>query len=174
MDATTIILERLDAYMARVEEVIDDVTEAELMTQPGDQDNPIGWLMWHMTRFEDRTIAQITGGAQAWTEGKWHEQFGVAEEPDATGVGQTLGQVMSLKPTREGVMGYYRATREKTTTCLSGLTDKDLDREIDDFFGRGKIAIGMLLGRLFGDHISHIGQICYLRGHLKGWGRYGR
>ena len=91
MDATTIIMDRLDAYMMRVAEVMDDIGEEELMRQPGDQDNPIGWLMWHMTRFEDRTFAHITGEEQAWTKGNWFEKFGVPENPEETGVGQTSG-----------------------------------------------------------------------------------
>ncbi len=174
MDATEIFMERLTSYMARIEEAIGDVSEDELMAQPGPNDNPIGWLMWHMTRFEDQTIAHISGGAQVWTEGGWPEKFGASPDPAETGVGHTLEQVMALKPTRETLMDYYRATRKKTAACLAGLTDADLDREIDDFFGRGKVATGMLLGRFFGDHVSHIGQIVYLRGHFKGWGKYGR
>ena len=174
MDATTIILERLASYLPRVEEAMDDVSEEDLMAQPGPNDNPIGWLMWHMTRFEDLTIAHISGADQVWAGGGWPEKFGASPEPGETGVGHTLEQVMALRPTKEALLGYCRAVREKTIACLGDLTDTDLDREIGDFFGNRKATVGLLLGRFFGDCVSHIGQIVYIRGHFRGWGKYGR
>ncbi len=174
MDATEIILERLSGYMPRVEEAMNDISEADLMAQPGPNNNPIGWLMWHMTRFEDLTIAHISGADQVWAGGGWPEKFAASPDPKETGVGHTLEQVMALKPTKEALMGYYRAVRERTIACLSDLSAEDLDREVDDYYGRGKVAVGLLLGRYFADHISHIGQIVYIRGHFRGWGKYGR
>lgn len=61
MDASTIIKERLEAYGMRLREVMEDVTDADLMLQPGPNDNPMGWLFWHMTRFEDRTFSFLGG-----------------------------------------------------------------------------------------------------------------
>ncbi len=174
MNAAELILERLAAYMPRIEEAMGDVSEEDLMRQPGPNDNPIGWLMWHMTRFEDLTIAHISDADQVWTGGGWPEKFGASPDPRETGAGHTMEQVMTLKPTKNALMGYCRAVREKTIAHLGDLADADLDREIDDFSGNRKIAAGLLLGRFFGDTVSHIGQIVYLRGHFRGWGRYGR
>ena len=174
MNAAELILERLSGYMPRIEETMDDVSEDDLMRQPGPNDNPIGWLMWHMTRFEDLTIAHISGADQVWAGDGWPEKFGASPDPRETGVGHTMEQVMALRPTKNALMGYSRAVRERTVDYLSDLSAEDLDREVDDYFGRGKVAAGLLLGRFFGDTVSHIGQIVYLRGHFRGWGRYGR
>ena len=70
MDASTIIGERLEAYGMRLREVMDDVTDEDLMIQPGPNDNPMGWLVWHMTRFEDRTFSFIGGTQELWIEGE--------------------------------------------------------------------------------------------------------
>jgi hypothetical protein len=174
MDAAAIILERLDAYAIQVESAIGELTDEDLSHQPGPNDNPAGWLMWHMTRFEDRSFAHIAGRPQVWTEGDWHGRFGLPEDPVDTGAGHTLERVAVFRPRREDLLGYFAAVRPKTRECLSGLTPENLDEEVDDFLRDARIRVGAILGRFFGDHISHVGQICYIRGHLKGWGKYGR
>ncbi len=172
MDAPTIIGERLEAYGMRLREVMEDVTDADLMIQPGSNDNPMGWLVWHMTRFEDRTFSCIAKTPELWIEEKWHDRFGMEPDPECDGVGFTLDQVLELKTNKDALMGYFEAVRGNTLPCLSGLSAADLDREEIDFISGKPIKIGLLVGRYLGDHISHIGQICYLRGHIAGWGRY--
>ena len=172
MDAPTIIGERLEAYGMRLREVMDDVTDEDLMIQPGPNDNPMGWLIWHMTRFEDRTFSFLGGTRELWIEGKWHERFGMEPDPECTGVGFTLEQVLALKVSKDALMGYFEAVREKTLPCLAELSAADLEREEIDFYTKKPVKLGLVLGRYLGDHLSHIGQICYLRGHIAGWGRY--
>ncbi len=174
MDAATIFLNRLEAYGQRLGEVMDDITDEDLSHQPGPDDNPIGWLMWHMTRFEDATIACIEGAPQVWVENSWHEHFGLPEAPGDTGAGHTIEQVRAFRATCETLTGYAAAVRERTIKCLSRLTPGDLDEVIDDFAHGSRLPTGDILARAFGDTVTHIGQICYIRGHLKGWGKYGR
>ncbi len=174
MDAPAIIAERLEAYGMRLREVMEDVSDADLMVQPGANDNPMGWLVWHMTRFEDRTFSFLAGAPQFWLEAKWHDRFGMAAEAGRDGMGDTLEQALALKVSKDALMGYFEAVRERTLACLSELRAADLDEERDDFAGPGRIKVGLLLGRYLGDHLSHMGQICYLRGHVAGWGRYPR
>ncbi len=174
LDATTIILSRLEAYAAQMRNVMEEIFEDDLIFQAGPEDNPIGWLTWHMTRYEDLVISHISARPQIWIEEKWHEKFDRPATLEDTGVGHTLEQVKSFRATKEALIGYAAATRLKTKLCLIELTRFNLDAEVDDF-GRGaRVTVGELLGRFFGDHISHVGQICYIRGHLKGWGKYGR
>lgn len=174
LDATTIILSRLEASAAQMRNVMEEISEDDLIFQAGPEDNPIGWLTWHMTRYEDLVISHISTRPQVWIEGGWHKIFGRPATPEDTGAGHTLEQVEAFRATKEALIGYAAAARLKTKLCLIELTRYNLDAEVDDF-GRGaKVTVGELLGRFFGDHISHVGQICYIRGHLKGWGKYGR
>jgi uncharacterized damage-inducible protein DinB len=174
MNSAEIFLERLDAYEARLRDALEDLSDEELLIQPGPNDNPAGWIAWHMTRFEDRTIAHLSGASQVWTEGAWHDCFGISEAPDDTGVGHNLEQVAALRPTREALLGYFTEVRVRTRAFLQSLDDERLGEEVEDFFRSKKIAAGLIIGRFFGDFISHVGQIGYIRGHLKGWGKYGR
>jgi len=174
MDATEIMLERLAAYNSRLRDALSDLSDEDLLFRPGANDNPAGWLSWHMARVEDRTVAQITGALQAWVEGTWHARFGLPNDPENTGIGHTLEEATSFRATKKDLLSYASAARENTQACLSSLTDEALDEEIEDFFANAKIPVGLMIGRFFGDYISHVGQICYLRGHIKGWGKYGR
>ncbi len=173
MRAASIIAERITASGGSLREALEDLSEEEINAQPGPNDNPVGWMAWHMLRFEDRTISHLSGEAQAWSG--WHEKFGLPEALDDTGVGHSLDQVLAIRPSRENLLGYFSDVREKTLALLEGLSDADLDREVDDFFpGRPRLPVGNLIGRFFGDTTVHCGQIFYVRGHLKGWGKYGR
>ena len=177
MRAASIIAERITASGKSLREALEDLSDEEINAQPGPNDNPIGWMTWHMLRFEDRVISHIAGEAQVWSEsgGGWHEKFGLPEAPDDTGVGHSLDQVLAIRPGREDLLGYFSAVREKTLALLEGLSDTHLDREVDDIFpGRPRLPAGILLGRFFADTTIHCGQIFYVRGHLKGWGKYGR
>ncbi len=175
MRAASIIAERIIASGKNLCVALEDLSEEEINAQPGPNDNPIGWMAWHMLRFEDRTISHLSGAPQAWTSGGWHEKFGLPEAPDDTGVGHSLEKVLTIRPSRDDLLGYFGDVREKTLAHLEGLSDADLDREVEDIFpGRPRLPAGMLLGRFFGDTTAHCGQIFYVRGHLKGWGKYGR
>ncbi len=174
MDATTLIAERLEAYAERLREAMADIDDADLMVQTGPHDNPMGWLLWHMTRFEDRTFAFIGETEQLWTQEGWHERFGLPPDPAADGVGDTMGQVLALRVEKAALTGYFEAVRQRTLACLARLEPEDLDREKPDFAGEGDIRIGIALGRYLADHLAHAGQIHYLRGHVAGWGRYPR
>ncbi len=173
MNAASIIAERITASGKSLREALEDLSDEEINAQPGPNDNPIGWMTWHMLRFEDRVISHISGAPQTWTG--WHEKFGLPEAPDDTGVGHSLDQVLAIRPSRENLLGYFSAVRENTLALLEGLSDTDLDRMIEDVFpGRPQIPVGNLLGRFFADTTVHCGQIFYVRGHIKGWGKYGR
>ncbi|MQG40589.1 MAG: DinB family protein, partial [SAR202 cluster bacterium] len=45
-----------DAFNTEIEYLMDalgDITPEELMWRAGPEANPIGWILWHMTRVED-------------------------------------------------------------------------------------------------------------------------
>ncbi|MEE9275356.1 MAG: DinB family protein [bacterium] len=169
MEAADVITKSLEMNSWTVRKALEDLSDADLLKRPNADSNPIGWLLWHLTRVEDGVIARITGAPQVWMEGKWHERFGMEADPQNSGLGHTLEQVTALKPGKEALLGYAAAVREKTTACLENITSAELDREIEDVIG-GAIRVGELLGRLTVDHFHHGGQICYLRGYITGWG----
>ncbi len=153
-----------------LEMALDGLTDADLVKRPGEETNPIGWLLWHQTRVEDVTIAAILQQPQIWVDQDWHAQLGMAADAEDHRIGHTLDQVAAFRPSLTALTGYRKAVRERTLSCLNDLTDDDLEREIT-IVGRGTgKAAGYLTG-LTMDHTQHTGQVTYLRGYLngKGW-----
>ena len=159
-------LEMSDGLVKRALKGLDD---ADLMKRPSDQDNPIGWLMWHKTRVEDCAFAAVAGEEQVWISGKWHEKFDMGAEPQQIGFGDSLEQVMGLTFTKADVIGYANAVRERTTSVLETLSAEDLEKDMTDIGGNAA-KTGEYLGRVITDYHQHCGQICYLRGFITGFG----
>ncbi len=158
--------EMSDGLVRRALKGLDD---ADLLKRPSDQDNPIGWLMWHKTRVEDCAFAAVAGKEQVWIAGKWHEKFEMDADPKQIGFGDSLEQVMNLKFTKQDVIDYANATRARTLSTLESISVEDLEKEITDIGGNA-IKIGDYLGRVAVDYHHHCGQICYLRGFITGFG----
>ena len=52
-----------------------------LMTPPADGANPIGWLIWHLTRVQDDHIADILDDEQVWVSGDWAQPLRRRPDP---------------------------------------------------------------------------------------------
>ncbi len=155
-----------------VDMALEGLSDDDLMKRPNPECNPIGWTLWHQCRYEDWVIAGIAGDEQVWTSGIWPEKFGLPADPNQLGMGDSIDEVMALKPTIEHLKGYIAAVREKTLACLESVTPDDLDREVDNPSG-GTRTVGQALGILVLDHFHHSGQVTYLRGYVMGKGWFG-
>ena len=170
MDLQTIIANALTLNTENfVKGALNGLSDDDLAKQPNDQCNSIGWTLWHQTRVEDGILSNLTGKPQAWTEGKWHEKFGM-DANAGLGMGDSLETVAAFKPTKDALLGYVDAVREKTLARLKELNPADLDRDFPTPDG-GTRKGGDWLGILMIDHFHHSGQIAYIRGYLtgKGW-----
>ncbi len=136
MKAVELIRNVLTSNERFLERALDGLTDADLIIQPREQTNPIGWLLWHQTRVEDATIAAILEQPQVWVEQDWAAQLGLAADAEDLGIGHTLDQVIAFQPTLAALSGYRKAVRERTLTCLTALSDDDLEGEIT-IAGRG-------------------------------------
>jgi len=172
MDAAAVVTTALTIDMNNfIKGALNGLSDADLAKQPSAQCNSIGWTLWHATRVEDGIIANISGKAQVWLEGGWHQKFGIAADPAKSGVGDSLEQVAAFKPTVANLQGYAEAVREKTLACLNSLTPADLDRDLTPPGGGNPVTVGSRLAVILLDHLHHSGQVCYIRGYLtgKGW-----
>lgn len=170
MDATQFIAGVLTNNGGLIHRALEGLSNEDLLKQPNEQSNPIGWLVWHQTRTEDRIISLLSGKPQAWIEGGWHAKFGMGADPKNGGIGHTMKEVTALRPTLDALKGYAAAAREKTLAYLGGLNSSDLDREVRSPVDNSPRKLGEYLGILVSDYLHHCGQVCYLCGYLKGWG----
>ncbi|MEP6660279.1 MAG: DUF664 domain-containing protein [Acidimicrobiales bacterium] len=128
--------------------------------------NPIGWLVWHLTRAQDDHVAEIVDQPQLWTSGDWARRFGVPADPGNTGYGHSDEEVRAIRPeSAEALIEYYEAVAARTRELLDRTTSRDLDRVVDDRWDP-PVTLGVRLISIADDDIQHAGQACYLRGIL--------
>jgi hypothetical protein len=105
-----------------IEPTLNGMSKKDLNYQPKPDCNSMGWIVWHLTRGQDVQIADLMGGEQVWTSGKWYEKFHRPADPDDTGFGHSLEQVAAFQsPDFSALIDYYRATLEQTKKYISEL-----------------------------------------------------
>ena len=159
---------RSDADLKRA---LDGLTTEDLRKQPaGEGSNPIGWLVWHLTRTRDNIVANISGGTSVWEREGWGKRFGMEGElPRFTPEDVHLFDPRGF----ETLVGYFDAVAEQTAKVVGALADADMDRLIESNIpGRPAQTITARLGVILNDNIQHIGQVAFLRGLVRGHGWY--
>lgn len=141
------------------------LSEDQLAAQPDGRGNSIAWLVWHLARVQDDHVAEASGGEQAWLAGGWRERFALPLEAADTGYGHDADQVRAVRTTAELLSGYLDAVHERTAGLVSGLTDADLDRVVDDSYDP-PVSLGVRLVSVLADDLQHLGQAAYVRGLL--------
>jgi hypothetical protein len=135
--------------------------------QPGT--NPIGWLVWHLTRVQDHHVSELLGTEQLWLagdEGGWADRFGRAPDPIDLGYGMTADEVAAFDPvSAELRLGYHDAVDARTRAWLPTLTATDLDRIVDRSWDP-PVTLGVRLVSIADDSLQHAGQALYARGMI--------
>lgn len=166
MDQNELLVDLFDRIAEHVHEAVDGLRPDELTAavQPGT--NPIGWLVWHLTRVQDHHVSELAGDQQVWMSGDWPQRFGVEAAPNNTGYGHSSADVATIKPdSADALIGYYEAVAARTRVLLDRLTPADLDRVIDKRWDP-PVTMGVRLISVADDDIQHAGQACYARGML--------
>lgn len=161
-------LDRNERYMLAA---VEGLSPDELRRRPAPESNPVGWLMWHLSRVQDYAVNSITQTETVWVREGWHERFGMAPDPSYRGNGDSNEQVDAFAPPdAETLTAYYKAVRANTDAFLNGLTDADLDRLVPPVRGTDLVPLRERLPGLIVESIHHGGQVAYARGALQGRG----
>ena len=161
----------LDRNEAILFAALDGLDADELARQPGLDSNPIGWLMWHLTRVQDNHLSAMEESEHVWLRDRWHERFGRGDDASDRGRGHTSDEVREFRsPGVDVLLAYYKAVRGRTDAFLETVSDEDLDRQVPNVTGDGTVPMRVRLEMTLVDNIQHSGQIAYLRGLLKGKG----
>lgn len=145
-----------------------DISRDDLNVQPNPDSNSMGWIVWHLSRIQDRAISKMAGKEQAWITGSWYSKFNRVADSEDTGFGHSSQDVASFKsPDAATLLGYYSVVLEGTLKYLSGLTEEELSRKTDNPLFP---TVGEWLAACLYDTVHHYGQVAYLRGLLKGKG----
>jgi hypothetical protein len=125
--------------------------------------NPIGWLVWHLTRVEDDHIAGVAGSEQVWLAQGWADRFALPVEAHDIGYGHTSDEVASVAVDADLLVGYHDAVHDRVVDYLRTLTDDDLSRIVDRRWDP-PVTLAVRLVSVVNDCTQHVGQAAFVRG----------
>jgi hypothetical protein len=158
-----------DAF-GRIRELVERVTAGldldELTARVDSDANTIAWLVWHLARVEDSSIATAASQEQLWTSAGWSATFALPFDDNASGYGQSSQDVGAVRVPGDLLLGYYDAVHQRTVDYLKGIVDADLDRIIDTRF-TPPVTLGVRLVSILSDELQHAGQAAFVRGIIE-------
>jgi uncharacterized damage-inducible protein DinB len=168
MQVSDVYLELFGRIPELATRAVDGLTPEQLVTQFEADTNPIGWLVWHLTRVQDHHVAELLEEPQLWETGDWPSRFGLDADPQNIGYGHKPADVAKVRPDSADVLvEYCDAVHTRTEQFLGALSAKALDRVVDDRWDP-PVTLGVRLVSVADDGLQHAGQAAYLRG-LLGW-----
>jgi hypothetical protein len=166
VDASDVLIEQFGRLPELVENAVSGLTVDQLTWRPAPDANPIGWLVWHLTRVQDSHVAELLDEEEIWATGDWPTRFGLPAGARDTGYGYSSKQVAALRPEGADVLiEYYTDVHERTIAYLGGLTPDDLDRIVDENWDP-PVTLGVRLVSVADDDVQHVGQAAFVRGLL--------
>ena len=164
MDVSELLLDLYGRIPPLAREAVDGLDAEQLALAPADGTNPVGWLIWHLTRVQDHHVAELLDTAQIWTEGEWAARFGLEPDPDNTGYGHSADEVAQVRPDGDdAVVSYLDAVDRRTRAMLADLSAADLDQIVDRRWDP-PVTLGVRLVSIADDALQHVGQAAYVRG----------
>ncbi|MFF3866374.1 DUF664 domain-containing protein [Micromonospora sp. NPDC001898] len=166
MDVSDVLSEAYGRLPGLVRGAVDGLSSEQLRRAPATGANPVGWLVWHLTRIQDHHVADLLDAEQVWVTGGWAGRFGLPADPDDVGFGHTPEQVATVRPENaQALLDYFDAVAERTRGLLAGLRPADLDRVVDEAWDP-PVTLGVRLVSVVEDDLQHVGQAAYVRGLL--------
>jgi len=163
---------RIPGYVAHI---LAGLGFQDLTWRPRPDCNSIGWLVWHLTRQQDAQVSVLMGEEQLWIKEIWHQKFNRPPDPGDTGFGDSPGDAAAFAPPENSVvLEYLRAVVRRTIEYFRQLSEKDLDRKLDEPRFQPLPTVGIRLISILEDCNIHAGQAAYVRGlrQGKGWQKY--
>lgn len=161
----TILLDSFARIQDQVRSVLDGLGDQDARWRPDPEANPIGWLVWHLSRVTDDHIAALADVEQVWPSQGFADRFALPYPAEAIGYGQSSDDVGRFRAEPTALLEYHRATQQLVREYLGNLELAELERVVDDAWDPPVTAAVRLISVL-GEAIAHIGQAQYVRGML--------
>ncbi len=155
-------------HEARLKEA-QDLTPPEMLWRPGPQANPIGWILWHVTRVEDFWIQFfIQQKLELWEREGWHQKFNLPTRDN--GFGHTPEQVAQFPALDlKELLANGDAVRQGTVEYLHTLSPDQFESVPRQ--RRPEMTVGAVFLQITGEFYQHLGHIAYLKGLLRSQGK---
>ena len=146
--------------------VVEGLSPDQLNSRINGVANSITWLLWHLARVQDDHVAEVAGAEQAWTAAGWAGRFDLPFAAADTGYGHSSEQVQQVRVDSTDLLtGYLDDVVDRTQAYVSGLSDDDLDRVVDERWDP-PVTLGVRLVSVIGDDLQHLGQAAFAKGLL--------
>ena len=150
---------------------LESLNEEDLNWQPKPDCNSIGWLTWHLTRWQDFQISSFMKEEQVWIKDGWYEKFGRSADDRDHGAGHKPEDLAKFKsPDAATQLGYHQAVLARIKDFLRTLTPSDLDQVVENAPFQPPPTVGMSIVGVLNDGMQHAGQAAYVRGLRQGYG----
>jgi uncharacterized damage-inducible protein DinB len=163
MTSAELLTDAFGRVQETVHEAVDGLSDGQLAARLDQDANSIAWLCWHLARVQDDHVAGAFGTGQVWP--RFMERFGLPFEPGAIGYGHSSGQVALVRVSGDLLTSYQDAVHEQTVALVSGVTDADLSRVVDERWDP-PVTLGVRLVSVISDCLQHAGQAAFVRGIL--------
>ena len=163
MTSAELLADAFGRVQETVYEAVDGLSAAQLAARLDDDANSIAWLCWHLARVQDDHVAHAFGVEQVWPG--FADRFGLPFGPGATGYGHSSRQVALVQVSGDLLTDYHDAVHAQTVALVSGLTDADLSRVVDERWDP-PVTLGVRLVSVISDGLQHAGQAAFVRGIL--------
>jgi uncharacterized damage-inducible protein DinB len=161
-----LLVDGFDRIRQEVDSAVTGLSPEQLAAAPAPGANPIGWLVWHLTRIQDDHIAEVAGVEQVWTAGGFYDRFGLPLDRSDTGYGHRPEQVAAVRvPSARLLLEYHQAVFEQSRRYLAGLSEQDLGRIVDESWDP-PVTLAVRLVSVLSDDLQHAGQAGYVAGML--------
>jgi uncharacterized damage-inducible protein DinB len=165
--STGLLIDAFGRIRETVHEVLDGLSQDDLTHRVARGANPIGWLVWHLTRIQDDHLADAAGTEQVWHADGFEQRFELGYGSGATGYGHRDAEVAAFGGVPAKLLAaYHDAVHDRTVAWLSGLADADLDRVVDESW-QPPVTLGVRLVSVVSDDLQHAGQAAFVRGLLR-------
>jgi uncharacterized damage-inducible protein DinB len=163
--ATDLLRDAFGRTHDRLPAAVTGLTADELLWRVDADANPVGWLVWHLTRVQDDHMATIGELPQVWDQG-WADRFGLPYERMTIGYGQSSDEVGAFDVGDATLLtGYHDEVHAQSLRVVDGLSDADLDRVVDASWDP-PVTVAVRLVSVVNEIAQHTGQASYLRGLL--------
>jgi len=163
MTNAELLVDAFGRISGTVREAVNGLTTSQLAERLDRDANSVAWLLWHLSRVEDDHVAGAFGVPQVWAE--YGKRFELPFPESDIGYGHSSAQVAQVTASADLLTGYQDAVHEQAVRLVSGITDADLDRVVDEDWDP-PVTLGVRLVSVISDCLQHAGQAAFVRGIL--------
>lgn len=165
MSAADLLIDGFGRIREIVHDVLDGLTDADLLYRVDPAANSICWQIWHLTRVQDDHVAGAGGLTQVWMSG-WQNRFGLPLDPRDIGYGHTADQVAAVVASAGLLVGYHDATYQQSIEFVRTLTEDDMAMIVDRSW-QPPVTMAVRLVSVLADDLEHAGQAAFIRGLIE-------